>query len=84
MPSLRVNDGPLKVRSSTGDISTIAAGSGRPSSRACIAVTSARLPPTESPANTTRAGSKPVDSIQFQAAKQSSVAAGNGCSGASR
>ena len=41
-------------------------------------------PPAESPANTIDAGSMPLSKRLRNAATQSSIAAGNGCSGASR
>ena len=63
---------------------------GGPSSRSCWATTAARLPPAESPPTAMRAGSiassAAVDgsATQRTAATQSSIAAGNGCSGANR
>lgn len=45
-------DAPSDAMSSAGDNATMAAGNGRPRSRARTAVDKARLPPAESPAST--------------------------------
>ena len=57
-------DSPRKVRSGAGDTATSAAGSGTPSAFSARATATTRLPPAESPANTTRPGSTPWSSTQ--------------------
>jgi hypothetical protein len=84
LASLTVLLRPLSEKSVAGERTIAAAGSGRPSSRARIRVTRLRLPPAESPQMTMLCAGTPLLSNQRYAARQSSEAAGYGCSGASR
>ena len=52
-------DAPRNVRSGAGEIATSAAGNGTPAAASANATATTRLPPAESPANTTRAESTP-------------------------
>jgi hypothetical protein len=84
IPALVSMLSPVRVASSPAENATMAAGSGRPASRAARQVVTARPPPAESPANTIVAGSTPPSTSALYALSVSSTPAGNGCSGASR
>jgi hypothetical protein len=73
------------ARSTVGDISTAAAGSASPASRVATSRATASPPPAESPATARDAALRCWSArSQRHVARTSSIAAGNGCSGASR
>ena len=71
-------------RSNQPEIDTKHAAKGSPASRAASRVPSPSRPPQESPLTATRPGSASPDTSPRYAARQSSCAAGNVCSGARR
>ena len=80
-----VIDAPELVRSTVGDISAAAAGKACPASRVATSRATASPPPAESPATAIDVALRPWSArSQRQAARTSSTAAGNRCSGASR
>src|SRR3546814_13361614 len=78
---LRSMEPPEKVRSSQGESSTAAAGRGKPSSRARTSVASTALPPAASPTSARLSAELSSDTARY-AARQSSIDAGYGGSGA--
>ena len=83
-----VNDGSVVSPVVAGYQSSWNVRFGPPASRARCAITAEMLPPAESPATAMRAGSPPSSAAcaatHCSAAQESSIPAGNGCSGASR